>query len=155
MEGNKKKSNWEINFKFTKIQLQRESLTVDHCNIIWTICFYFSSRQEVMDSMFLCFNHYYVIKKIITGEACHNKIHSLLKFMIIVLNYQTITYLYGGGFQTVYEGNILKDIWLPFTFFLLLKFCWRPFVWLIGKMMNKCRLKSELVIFQPHINMRL
>lgn len=95
------------------------------------------------------------LKKIITGEACHNKIHSLLKFMIIALNYQTITYLYGGGFQTVYEGNILKDIWLPFTFFLLLKFCWRPFVWLIGKMMNKCRLKSELVIFQPHINMRL
>lgn len=112
-----KKSNWEINFKFTKIKLQRESLTVDHCNIIWTICFYFSSRQEVMDSMFLCFNHYYVIKKIITGEACHNKIHSLLKFMIIVLNYQTITYLYGWRFQTVYEGKILKVIWVPFTFF--------------------------------------
>lgn len=156
MEGNKKKSNWEINFKFTKIQLQRESLTVDHCNIIWTICFYFSSRQEVMDSMFLCFNHYYVIKKIITGEACHNKIHSLLKFMIIVLHYQTITYLYGGGFQTVYEGNILKDIWLPFTFFLTFEVLLTAFfVWLIGKMMNKCRLKSELVIFQPHINMRL
>lgn len=86
------------------------------------------------------------LKKIITGEACHNKIHSPLKFMIIVLNNQTITYLYGWRFQTVYEGKILKVIWVPFTFFLLLKFCWRPFVWLTGKMMNKCRLESELVI---------
>lgn len=35
-----------------------------------------------------------------------------------------------------------------YIFFLLLKFCWRPVVWLIGKMMNKCRIESELVFFK-------
>lgn len=59
------------------------------------------------------------------------------------------------GFKPSMKGTFYRIYGFRLLFFLLLKFCWRPFVWLIGKMMNKCRLKSELVIFQPHINMRL